>query len=333
MDNQPLPNCELIDICPVCDSPNIEYWTNAKDLQTQSSDQLFTYSKCLDCKCRFISKRVVEEDISFFYSSNYEPYQPSLNIPIRSPVLSFFVLLAKPVTKCLKYISAYLHSIDRLTKKVSSVYEKLDSGKLFVDFGCGAGKYLNRMRGSGCVTVGVDFSPIAVKTVKENNHAAYLVPEFFAEYQNASVDLMRMNHVVEHLYQPDKTLAAIASKLKSGADLHIAVPNPAGISARVFRNNWWGLDCPRHIILYPPVTLQRLLTKHGFHNFEVFQESISKDFIRSIGYFLASRDIMKLSSINSLMYSRFLNLIFWMPLKIASLMGFGDRYHIFCNKK
>lgn len=333
MNTNSLPSCEQIEICPVCESSNIEYWTDAKDLQTQSSDQIFTYSKCLHCKCRFISKRPIEKDIGFFYSSNYEPYQHSLSTPKSNSLFFAVDLLIRPITKTLKYIEAYLESRSHLSEKISHVYGKLSSGKLFVDFGCGAGKCLNKMRVTGCNTVGVDFSPIAVEAVRESNHPAYLVADFFSEYQNNSVDLIRMNHVVEHLYQPNDVLRDIASKVKRNGDLHIAVPNPVGISSKFFRNNWWGLDCPRHIILYPPETLLVLLAKHGFHNFEVIQESIAKDFIRSLGYLFASWGIIKLSKVNDLMHSKVLNLIFWIPLKLTSMLGLGDRYHIFCNKK
>ena len=70
-----------------------------------------------------------------------------------------------------------------------------------------------------------------------------------------------MNHVLEHLYNPRETLTRLCSKMPQGGRLHLATPNAASATFRLFGKCWFPLDCPRHIVIYTPCAASRLL--HG----------------------------------------------------------------------
>lgn len=325
---------ETVTDCPVCGSKKIFFWSKAKDLLMQVSNQSFEYSRCAECNSLYMSLRPIERDIAAFYLSNYHPYNHSnstksalaLNIWSRCKLKLKAILHTLVSTKVGSLLKGYLYF------DVSKYYNKLDHDKVFVDFGCGAGKTLDKIRVQGARTVGADFSPVAVATIKKNNHEAYLVDDFWLNFADENADFVRMNHVVEHLYQPHDTLNRLARKIKAKGVLHIAVPNPNGISSLVFKNNWHGLDCPRHVILYPPNTLKQLLEKQGFENFSITHETITKDFIRSIGYWLASKGHYNLEKVNDLMNIKWLAAVFWIPAKFAAIAGYADRFHIICYK-
>lgn len=318
-----LPRIETIFSCPICLSADSKYWCEAQDLLTQSSKQIFEYSECADCSTLYMNKRPVEEDVSFFYSSGYHPYL------LEAKESSFLGSLKIKLRK----IARYVMPEGRLVRKLKLIYRPALTKKIFVDFGCGAGKHLDLMGSKGWSCIGVDFSHIALNAISQRGHRAYLVKNFFKEVPDASVDMVRMNHVVEHLYHPLEILAAISKKIKSGGCLHIAVPNPEGLSAKLFRNYWHGLDCPRHAIMMPSDTLANVLKKSEFSDFEIIQEPASKDFVRSMGYWTAKFGLIELPKVNSLMNSIILKLIFGFPMFIASNVGLGDRYHIVCRKK
>jgi len=320
------PRYEKIKHCPVCESKDFVKWSEAKDLLTQSTDASFEYSLCKKCDSLFMSLRPVEEDVSFFYSSNYHPYQKEYSLNRSLGLLS-------KIKKIGRGFAIAARGKNNLNEKIKSFYSGMNISTTFVDFGCGAGKYLNLLKNSKCKTIGVDFSPIAVDAAKSNGHQGFLVDDFFKSIDDQSVDLVRMNHVVEHLYHPHDILKQLARKIRIDGRLHIAVPNPEGISSKIFRRYWHGLDCPRHVILYPSSTLVSVLESIGFYRFEVVQESISKDFIRSVGYYFSKYNFIRLSNVNTLMNSVFLKLLFALPIFIISKFGFGDRYHIFCYKK
>lgn len=319
-----IPEIERIDCCPICKSKYRKYWSEAKDLLTQSSTEIFEYSQCTKCYVLYMNKRPVESDIGFFYTNAYHPYQ--------SEALKKQSSWYKLLNRILSFLKIF-GIRNKLQRKTDEVYKSLANGDVFVDFGCGAGKYLDLMRNRKCKTIGVDFSPIAINEISKNGHEGYLVNDFFKNIPNHSVDLVRMNHVVEHLYHLLEMLSGIGGKVKKGGHLHIAVPNPLGISSIFFRRNWHGLDCPRHVILYPSKTLISILKEAGFDNFLILQETISKDFVRSLGYLFAEYGLVKLDKVNDLMYSKTLKIIFFIPIFIISKFGFGDRYHIFCCKK
>ncbi len=324
--NKRLPSVEDVNNCPVCNSSHKTTWCNATDLLTQLSTQKFIYSTCDSCGVLYMSHRPLEEDVAYFYRGDYHPYQQGQlkDRPHRTR-------LSKVKCWVKQKFSAFNPNAN-ISRQYRKSYHTSGNGLSFLDFGCGAGKQLDHLAKFNWKTVGVDFSPIAVDNVLKKGHHGYLVNQFFNDQSKRDFDLVRMNHVVEHLYHPKEVLAGISEKMRPGATLHIAVPNPAGISAKLFRCNWHGLDCPRHVILYSPEAMTKLLQDSGFSNFKLLQEAITKDFVRSLGYMLAKCGIIKLEKVQGLINSRLLAALFFIPMFLISKAGFGDRYHIFCQK-
>jgi SAM-dependent methyltransferase len=66
-------------------------------------------------------------------------------------------------------------------------------------------------------------------------------------------------HSLEHLRDPGASVARAAELLAPNGLLVIATPNAASLQARVFRDRWFGLDVPRHLVHLPaPALLARL---------------------------------------------------------------------------
>lgn len=322
-----LPQLEDILSCPICSSTSQLPWSNAHDLLTQLSDQEFIYSICGDCNVLYMSRRPIESEVSFFYRGDYHPYQSEGRTAYL--IENNLTKLKRVIKQCVFFLNPNIN----IRRQYQKYYHTNGRGLNFLDFGCGAGKQLNYLKKFQWNTVGVDFSPIAVETVVRNGHQGHLVNDFSQSEIHDFFDLVRMNHVVEHLYYPHEVLSGIAKKMKGGAILHIAVPNPAGISAKVFKGNWHGLDCPRHVILYSPKAMIDLLHANGFSKCVVLQETITKDFVRSLGYIMAQFGIVDLNKVQNMMNSRLLSAIFFLPMLMASKLGYGDRYHVFCERE
>ena len=322
-----LPLLEDVHSCPVCHSSNQLPWSDAHDLLTQLSDQDFIYSTCGECDVLYMSRRPVESEVSFFYRGDYHPYQSET---------SKTYLTESRLSKLKRWTKKYVFFLNpnvNIRRQYQKHYRTNGLGLNFLDFGCGAGKQLNYLKKFQWNTVGVDFSPIAVETAVRNGHQGYLVHDFSQSEIHDFFDLVRMNHVVEHLYHPHEVLSGVAKKMKRGATLHIAVPNPNGISAKIFQSNWHGLDCPRHVILYSPKAMVDLLHANGFSKCVVLHETITKDFVRSLGYLMAQFGIVDLNKVQNMMNSRLLSAIFFLPMLMASKLGYGDRYHVFCERE
>ena len=62
----------------------------------------------------------------------------------------------------------------------------------------------------------------------------------------------------------------MASMLKQDGHCVIGIPNIDSFNARTFGNKWYHLDCPRHLHIYSPDTIAKLLDKTGFDVRSIF---------------------------------------------------------------
>ncbi|KGM41069.1 hypothetical protein JY96_16165 [Aquabacterium sp. NJ1] len=221
-----------------------------------------------------------------------------------------------------------------LESELATIDSKLSNAGTMADFGCGSGTYLVKARKMGCHAIGIDFSPNALAEVQAKGFQA--LPVSTATWQTLGsnqVGFFRMNHVIEHLYDPIDTLSHIFSALKPGGFLHIATPNPMGNSARKYRENWFGLDCPRHIMLLPPHTCKALLEARGFTNVRFIYDTHPKDIVRSWAYRLEDKYNWRPSqNVTGLASNIWLNYLAGRTVHIKSLTDDGDRYHITAQK-
>ena len=315
---------EINSECPFCHSKTSHTWAMGRDFWMQITKLTFEYVKCDGCGCVYMKNRPAEKDIGNYYSDEYEPY-------LAAPRKHGNSFLFRVYSRIMNKLNSKFRSHE-LNRASSSFYNSIGKKDTFVDFGCGSGVFLKTISPKSSKAIGVDFSPIAIKSIKELGLEAYEVDKFWKEIPDQSVNYIRLNHVAEHLYNPDEVFSAINSKLASGGKLHLAVPNPEGFSARFFGKFWYGLECPRHIAIPTPKSLKILLENNKFGKITVVQESITKDFVRSIGFVLASAGFIKFTTANALIDNKTLDLIFGFPFKILSGFGLGDRFHIFCEK-
>ncbi|MGI8429544.1 MAG: class I SAM-dependent methyltransferase [Solirubrobacteraceae bacterium] len=85
-----------------------------------------------------------------------------------------------------------------------------------------------------------------------------------AEVPDASLDVVTLWHVLEHLADPGAALAAISAWLRPGGSLLVGVPNLASVQSRLGGDRWYHLDVPRHRVHFTPEGLTTLLGAHGF---------------------------------------------------------------------
>jgi len=246
------------------------------------TDERFSYSICNDCRVYFCSDRPIEEDISLFYPLDYAPYTTvACNASDAQHSKSLIARYLHRQKR--KSIKRYLEEPQaKLAEDIYGLYTDPEKGRL-IDFGCGSAVFLNYARENGWNTTGVDFNLKTIDDVKANGHVGFVFTDDSSldGIADDSADVIRLNHVLEHLYQPEHVLRLLIRKLKPGGTMRIAVPNPAGISATEFGAHWKGLDCPRHVILYPPDTLVAFLRKLGVGDISVVHESGPRDYVIS----------------------------------------------------
>lgn len=338
--NDSLAACEILVSCPDCGGTNLSLWRKSHDRNHRVSPQKFIYSRCRECDLIFLSTRPPESDAHKFYPVDYGPYQPA-SAP--GGQAESAALKPRPPGPFVKRTAQRLFhrlndatrrfSPDTVPEEINEFYRPERAGMKLLDFGCGTDTFLNQARNRGWETLGMDVSPQTIEQVGRSGHEAVLIsPNSWEKVADESIDAVRMNHVLEHLYHPAETLTALRARMRTGARLHIALPNPRSFSSGLFRSRWWGLECPRHVIFFTPATLRKSLEAAGFSDIQVRQETITKDFVRSLGYLLHDRGLIEHKEVTGMMERQVLAEFLFTPARIAALCGVADRFHVFARK-
>lgn len=323
---------EPVRACPVCGSPASRPWiAGVRDYQQPGAAERYGFRDCDRCAVLFLDPRPVAEELGKVYFAGYEPHQVRRRTPVPPPRPSLITRLLEPLGLVAGLVLDRL-ARDPLPRALHAVYTPERSGDLLVDYGCGAPTFLDDAHESGWRTLGVDFDESVLGAVREHGHAAALVGEQFErEVEDGSAACIRLNHVVEHLYEPRAVLEQLRRKLRPGGRLHLATPNPASASARVFGRHWYALECPRHAVLWRPQVLRDLLLDVGFADVTLVQEASPKDVARSWGIVLHERGRLSAEEWRALTESWPRLRVLRAPARAAALAGRGDRFHAFAR--
>jgi 2-polyprenyl-3-methyl-5-hydroxy-6-metoxy-1,4-benzoquinol methylase len=203
----------------------------------------------------YTNPRPAPDEIRLFYHDDYAPHQASQTPPRQ----------LKPRDNWRSRILGKKHpnwergEIDPVGRR------------RLLDFGCGAGLFLQRMHNRGWQAVGLDLSAKVVQYVREE----LKLPALVGTLPNpvlppGSFDLVTLWHSLEHVHRPLETLCEVNNLLAPGGKVLVAVPNIDSAPFRWFGSAWYGLDLPRHLTHFTPATLRKMLDRAGFQ-FEAMQ--------------------------------------------------------------
>jgi SAM-dependent methyltransferase len=141
--------------------------------------------------------------------------------------------------------------------------ERLPAGARVLEIGAGDGDLVARMRDLGLDAWGLEPSPAADQAQAKGIEVVKVAVEQ-AEVEPASQDAVVLWHSLEHLGDPAGALGLIRSWLRPGGRIVVAVPNLAGLQARIGGDRWFHQDVPRHRTHFTSRGLTALLERHGF---------------------------------------------------------------------
>ena len=156
-----------------------------------------------------------------------------------------------------------------LTKRCRLVLRHRAGGRL-LDGGCATGDFLAALRAyPGWSLCGLEFSAAAVRYAAASTGVPVIRGQISAAaFATGSFDVVTLWDVLEHVADPRSVLAEMARLLRPGGLLVINQPNTASLDRRIFGHLWVGYELPRHLYLFPPALLRRLLGEYGFREVE-----------------------------------------------------------------
>ena len=148
-----------------------------------------------------------------------------------------------------------------------------------LDIGCASGAFLNSVNHEfGWNGVGLEPSKWMCEYGKQSYGLDLRSNYFSASLFDAnSFDLVTLWDVIEHISEPNQVLRDIALVLNDDGFLILNVPNSNSIAARILGRRWPFLLAV-HIHYFTPISIRKILDKHGFEVVE------SRSYFQTLGF-------------------------------------------------
>lgn len=228
--------------CPICkNSPRPLY-------QIERFQEPFTILECPECGLQMQSS--IPDNPSNFYDESY--YSGSAEFSYKDE---------RRKTKYENYV---------WNARLKNISKYLPPPRDFLDVGASFGGFVEAASKFGYNARGIDPSPYAVTEGKKAGRDLIL-EEFTPEIlPPASVDILTMIEVIEHLPDPQKAFRAMKQIVRPGGMVLIQTANFLGLQARREKSNYH-YYLPGHLFYYSVTNLRRILRENGFSKTVVFQ--------------------------------------------------------------
>jgi SAM-dependent methyltransferase len=140
------------------------------------------------------------------------------------------------------------------------------SGRRLLDFGCGAGLFLDLAYERGFEGYGVDLSEDSVEKARQRPsgaHAYFGSPMDVPEIAAGGFDVVTMWSVLAHLATPVEDLTMLRGLLSDDGALMLLTVNANSLLLKANGDDWGGFT-RNHLKIYSPSTVPLLLRRAGF---------------------------------------------------------------------
>ena len=234
--------------CPACESAEttsfVEQPEDVEYFVKRNVEAIIR--RCGNCRSLFQDPWPSEAETATFYGPHYNNYAVS-KVPLLSSL--HYAAMQKEVDR---FIAAY------------------GTGARVLDYGCGHASFLNGLFNTGCESVaGYDFTPDRPALLAEG--IPYFSSEEALTHSGETYDVIRLNHVIEHLTDYPHTLGMLRSLLSEGGIIMGQTPNGGHYTASLFRRRWGNLHYPYHTLLFSRSGLTAIARRTGFDVMSITQ--------------------------------------------------------------
>ncbi len=237
--------------CPICQSMNSSvHRTDVLDLEYfVVPEPRLAVRRCRQCGSEFLDPRPTAQQLPAFYPSTYHAYNEDHG--------RFAKLL----------VGARARSRARFYRKMLGGR----SGRLF-DVGTGDCRHFDELRRfCDLECAGIEIQEEIAQKGRERGYDVLsgTLEEADLTGHVGRYDIVSMNHVLEHVIDPQVVLERALQLLKPGGHLVGQLPTDSSWEARIFGRNWGGYHYPRHLQMVSRRGLTELLTTVGFDRVEI----------------------------------------------------------------
>lgn len=202
--------------------------------------------RCRHCFSDFVWPVPSQEAVNTFYPSGYWQEQES-EAGLLDRAQQFYIQAMLKID-----LMRWIHRLN------------LAPGARLIDLGCSRGDWLALIDAAGYTVEGLESDPRAAAfaretfglSVTQGNVDDWTPPD-------DHFDAVCLFHLLEHVRSPRALIAKIKKALKPGGSILLRVPNRHSWQGRLFGKHWKGLEIPRHLCLFEPKALMKLLEQEG----------------------------------------------------------------------
>ncbi len=261
--------------------------------------------ECTDCGLAYIANQPTAEKLTEIYSASAD-YHAGLQQPG----------------------SKLWQRMDGIARNHIAFLDRVAKHGEVLDVGCSTGQFLARARDKGFGVAGVEFSADSANFAR--THFGLSVDQgsiHQSQRAAASVDVLTMFDVIEHVPDPASDIAKAFGLLKPGGWFVLSTPNIDGLFPRMayklaHRLDYWPHpEPPHHLYQFSVRTLSAMLEKAGFVLGPVRHSNIELSYTFGTPATLARMP-------KRLAYA----LVFAPLVKLGPLIGQGDWFYIAARK-
>ena len=147
---------------------------------------------------------------------------------------------------------------------LNEILQFVQPGGNFLDVGCGWGAFLLNARGKGFSPRGIELTQACVGYANAELKISVSDTQLDeSDLAPASLRVVTMNHVFEHLPEPRAALEKILAALEPGGMFCGIVPNFDSLCSAMLKDDWFWLDPNYHYQHFTPATLRKILETAG----------------------------------------------------------------------
>lgn len=242
---------ETLLACPLCAATQFQFERAGPDYFLHIAG-VFQLVRCEACGLVFQNPRPPLEQIGRYYLQQYGSYASAQQgLKTRRGLLG--AVIRRGQAKRSRLLDAHVrHDHEQLRR--------------LLDIGCASGLFLESMQSlPGWQVEGVELDEATARATSARlGVSVFAGPLEYATFDDHSFDAVTLWDVLEHLHDPLASLREIRRVLKPGGVLFARVPNGASYVAKLCGKYWSGYDLPRHMTIFTPRTLARMLCAAGF---------------------------------------------------------------------
>lgn len=271
---------EYLSDCPFCNTSlsNAEVFSRQDD--TLSLSDIWHMHKCSSCRCIYLnprpnavslpnayknyythqiatdSKELLDQSFITRLINGYLNYRFSMSRPNASKLGAWFFNAHPPLRMKLDFYGRHI------PKQLCKPETKL------LDVGCGDGSFLLKAREMGITVYGLETDSSSKENYNKINLDVHIGDLQSANFEKNSFDYITLNHVIEHVQNPNDLLKDLYSLLKDDGTLWLGLPNSCALGITRFGKAWKGFHPPFHLLIPSQKMLKKMLLEAGFENIQ-----------------------------------------------------------------